>query len=513
MKKQATSSTIDRSSGILLHVTSLPGPHGVGDLGPAAYRWVDQLVRARQSWWQMLPLGPTGYADSPYQCFSAFAGNPTLISLEKLVEEGLLRQTDLPQVDFLADESAFDEARDLKQVATQRAYKSFVAGNGNEAAGPQQITRSAFERFCQQEASWLDDFALFVALKQKHDGAPWWDWPREDRIYDPTSAKKKSTALADAVRLCQFRQFVFYQQWRQLRDYSHTSGVRLIGDMPIFIASDSADVWSRPELFQLNQERRPTFVAGVPPDYFSATGQLWGNPLYTWEKHRETGYEWWIDRLRSTFQMVDLVRLDHFRGFEAYWAVPAANLTAEDGTWEPGPRSDLFRKLQAKLGALPLIAEDLGVITPEVDSLRREFDLPGMRILQFAFAGAQEERFFPHYYEHHTVVYTGTHDNETTVGWFENLKAEEQALLDDYAPGAAADPAWGLIRLGWASVADLAVAPLQDVLRLGNSARMNLPGRTEGNWRWRLDPALLTDELLDRLAAMTETYHRQPRKL
>jgi 4-alpha-glucanotransferase len=281
--------------------------------------------------------------------------------------------------------------------------------------------------------------------------------------------------------------------------------------MPIFIASDSADVWSQPELFQLNQDRRPTLVAGVPADYFSATGQLWGNPLYTWETHRKTGYDWWIDRLRSTLNMVDLVRLDHFRGFEAYWSVPAANLTAEHGTWAPGPGSDLFRELQAKLGSLPLIAEDLGVITPEVDSLRREFDLPGMRILQFAVGGAQEERFFPHFYEHHTVVYTGTHDNETTVGWFENLQPEEQALLDAYSPGAAADPAWGLIRLAWASVADLAVTPLQDVLRLGNAARMNLPGRTDGNWRWRLDPALLKDELLDRLAALTEVYQRQPR--
>jgi 4-alpha-glucanotransferase len=498
----ATTGRTDRSSGILLHVTSLPGPHGVGDLGPAAYRWIDQLARAKQQWWQILPLGPTGYADSPYQCFSAFAGNPNLIGLEQLADDGLLLKDDLPTADFPVDTADFDRARPLKLATTEKAYRHFQTNpsDGNH-----------FQAFCRDEATWLNDFALFTALKDKYGGSAWWDWPREHRIYDSRTAEKLARELADEVELCKFRQFLFFRQWHQLREYAHSHGVKIIGDMPIFISSDSADVWSRPELFRLDKERRPAFVAGVPPDYFSATGQLWGNPLYTWEKHRETGYAWWIDRLKNTLQLVDLVRLDHFRGFEAYWAVPAGNTTAENGSWEPGPNGDLFDALKAALGSLPLIAEDLGVITPPVDALRRSFDLPGMRILQFAFAGAQEDRFIPHHYDHHTVVYTGTHDNETTVGWFANLKPAEREFLDQYSPGAAVEPAWSLIRLAWASVADLAVAPLQDVLRLGNEARMNMPGTTEGNWRWRLDPSLLTDDLLDRLAEMTVVYQRNSR--
>jgi 4-alpha-glucanotransferase len=504
MDTAATGRTIDRASGILLHVTSLPGPHGVGDLGPAAFRWIDQLVQAKQSWWQMLPLGPTGYADSPYQCFSAFAGNPNLISLEGLVADGLLESSELPSEKFAVDEADFDRARPLKLHATAESFRRFRANR-------RSLLADFFDSFKRQESDWLDDFALYAALKERHGGSAWWDWPREDRIYDHSSAEQKSRQLAEAVELCKFRQFLFFRQWESLRGYAHEQGIRLIGDMPIFIASDSADVWARPELFQLDKERRPSFVAGVPPDYFSETGQLWGNPLYAWDKHRETGYAWWSDRLRSTLKMVDLVRLDHFRGFEAYWAVPARDTTAENGTWEPGPGRELFGALLGAMGSLPLIAEDLGVITPEVDSLRREFGLPGMRILQFAFAGAQEERFIPHHYVPHTIVYTGTHDNETTVGWYGNLNSKEQRLLDAYAPGAGSDPAWGLIRLAWASVADLAIAPLQDVLRLGNEARMNLPGKTGGNWRWRLDPALLTDDLLDSLAELTEIYQRQPK--
>jgi 4-alpha-glucanotransferase len=312
--------------------------------------------------------------------------------------------------------------------------------------------------------------------------------------------------------LCKFRQFCFFRQWRQLREYAHQLGIRLIGDMPIFISSDSADVWSQPGLFLLDDDRRPTFVAGVPPDYFSETGQLWGNPLYDWKKHRATGYAWWIERMHSALQMVDLVRLDHFRGFEAYWAVPAGSQTAEPGSWVKGPGSDFIGALQKSLGALPLIAEDLGVITPEVDALRTGFHLPGMRILQFAFGGAQEDRFFPHKYDRHTVVYTGTHDNETTVGWFQNLTRAERAFFESYQPGANADPAWALMRLAWASVADLAIAPLQDVLRLGNEARMNLPGKAEANWRWRCDPRLLKADLFEQLEVMTITYQRAERK-
>jgi 4-alpha-glucanotransferase len=500
---------MERSSGILLHVSSLPAAHGIGDLGPAAYAWVDQLARAGQRWWQMLPLGPTGYGDSPYQCFSAFAGNGNFISLERLVEERLLerpdaereaRNTDVRQNDRVD----YEEARAVKKATAKEAFARF------KKSGP-RARATEFDQFCRDEAPWLDAFALFTALKERHDGVAWWEWSDEDRIFDPRRAGTVAGELREAAELCRFVQFLFFRQWNELREYAHGRGVRLIGDMPIFVSADSADVWSRPELFQLDKDRRPTFVAGVPPDYFSATGQLWGNPLYDWERHRQTGYQWWISRLQSTLRLVDLVRLDHFRGFEAYWAVPAGSETAEPGSWRPGPGAELFEALQQALGALPLIAEDLGVITPEVDALRRQFGLPGMRILQFAFGGAQEDRFFPHRYEHQTVVYTGTHDNETTVGWFKNLTERERQYFGKYAPGAAADPAWTLIRLAWASVADLAVAPLQDLLRLGNEARMNLPGTAEGNWGWRAPAGMISQELIERLAEMTTIYQRDAR--
>jgi 4-alpha-glucanotransferase len=491
---------MDRSSGLLLHVSSLPSAHGVGDLGPAAYAWIDQLAQTKQSWWQILPLGPTGYADSPYQCLSAFAGNPNFISLERLAEDGLLDRRDLPQVKFSANVADYDRARPLKVEATAKTFGRLSS----------RASRREFEEFCQHEAIWLDDYALFIALKEKNAGSAWWEWPKEDQRYEV--AVKDQGKLADAIELSKFRQFLFFQQWQQLRDYAHQRGVRIIGDIPIFVSRDSADVWSRPELFLLDEEHQPTHVAGVPPDYFSATGQLWGNPLYDWRRHRETGYRWWIDRLRGTLKLVDLVRLDHFRGFEAYWAVPAGSETAEPGSWQPGPGADLFRALQNSLGGLPLIAEDLGVITPKVDALRREFKLPGMCVLQFAFGGAQEDRFLPHNYDQHSIVYTGTHDNETTAGWFENLTPKERSFYDRYAPGAVADPAWGLIRLAWASVGELAIAPVQDMLRLGNETRMNFPGTVDGNWRWRLRPGQITEELLSQFADLTTIYQRDRRE-
>jgi 4-alpha-glucanotransferase len=503
MRTESTGTRLPRSSGVLLHVTSLPGPHGVGDLGPAAFRWMDQLQAARQTWWQILPLGPTGYADSPYQCFSAFAGNLNLISLERLVEMGLLKASALPRDDYPANEADFDRVRPLKEQMTALAFERFQAG-GHKAL------QASLERFQQQAADWLSPFAAFVALKEQFGGAAWWHWPKEYRYFQPDTVALVAREFPDRFELCVFRQFLFFQQWHAVRQYAHDRGLRLIGDMPIFIASDSADVWASPELFQLDEDRRPTFVAGVPPDYFSQTGQLWGNPLYDWEKHRETDCAWWKARLRSTLELVDLVRLDHFRGFEAYWAVPAGSPTAEPGSWVKAPGAELFQNLERSLGGLPLIAEDLGVITPEVDALRNQFRLPGMRVLQFAFGGAVEDRFLPHNYERHTVVYTGTHDNETTVGWFHSMTREERDFLERYAPGAGRDPAWTLLRLAWASVADLAITPLQDLLRLGNEARMNLPGTNAGNWRWRVDERLLRPELFDQLGELTTTYQREP---
>jgi 4-alpha-glucanotransferase len=490
-----------RSAGILLHPTSLPGPYGIGDLGPTAHAWVDALVRARQTWWQMLPLGPTGYADSPYQSFSAFAGNPNLISPDLLIQDGLVSQADVAGASFPANHVDYERVRQFKTELTALAWRNFEAG-ASTALQP------LFDGFCASQAHWLADFALFLALKEAHGGGSWMEWPEELIKRSPGELRRAQQSLAEQVRLHQFRQFLFFRQWRALKEYAKNQGVRMLGDAPIFIAADSVDVWTHPELFLLDARQRPRVVAGVPPDYFSKTGQLWGNPLYDWARHRATGYVWWLARLRGTLEMVDWVRLDHFRGFEANWEVPADSQTAETGRWVKGPGADLFEAAKRELGCLPLIAEDLGVITPEVETLRQHLGLPGMRILQFAFGGAQEDRFLPHCYERNTVVYTGTHDNDTTHGWYAGLTEAERGFLGRYAPSTDGDVSWDLIRLAWASVADTALAPLQDVLCLGSTARMNLPGIASGNWQWRFRADMLQPALLDRLADLTEVYDR-----
>jgi 4-alpha-glucanotransferase len=492
-----------RSAGILLHPTSLPGPYGIGDLGRQAYEWVDALVRARQSWWQVLPLGPTGYGDSPYQCFSAFAGNPLLVSPDALLEDGLLNRRDVEGVQFPAGHVDYGPVIEFKNRILNRAWENFQRG-----AAP--ALGAAFADFCRHAAGWLDDYALFRAIKDAHGGKSWSDWPLELVVRKPDALAEARRELAGAVGLHQFRQFLFFRQWRALKQYANRHGVRLIGDAPIFVASDSADVWGNPNLFWLDERGRPTVVAGVPPDYFSRTGQLWGNPLYHWERLEATGYAWWVARIRILLEQVDVVRLDHFRGFEAYWEVPADRPTAETGRWAEGPGVDLFQAVRRALGNLPLIAEDLGLITPEVEALRAELGLPGMCVLQFAFGGDPENRYLPHHYEPNTVVYTGTHDNDTTRGWFATASANETALVRRYLGHEARDIAWDLMRLAWASVADYAIAPLQDVLDLGTEARMNLPGRPAGNWGWRFTPEMLTDGVLERLADLTELYSRWP---
>jgi 4-alpha-glucanotransferase len=488
---------------VLLHPTSLPGPYGIGDLGPAAYRWVDALAAARQQWWQILPLAPTGYADSPYQCLSTFGGNVYLISPDELIREGLLRAEDVAGQVFPESRVDFDRVIPFKVSLLTTAWENFKRGG---APG----LRSELEQFCLAEAGWLDDFGLFMALKEAHGGASWLTWEPELKERQPAALARARAALADAVEQQRFRQFLFFRQWRAVKAYAHAHGVKLIGDVPIFVAADSADVWSNPESFYLDEARQPKVVAGVPPDYFSATGQLWGNPLYHWEKLKQTGYAWWVNRVRAAFNQVDLVRIDHFRGFEAYWEVPGADLTAERGHWVKGPGSDLFDTLAERLGALAIIAEDLGLITPEVDALRTRYNFPGMRILQFAFAGAVEERFLPHNYERNTVVYTGTHDNDTTRGWAASATEAERAFMQRYT-GQVCEVdtlSWALMRLAWASVADLAVAPLQDVLNLGSDARMNLPGQAAGWWRWRFAEAQLTGAVLEQLRELTEVYQR-----
>jgi 4-alpha-glucanotransferase len=483
-----------------LHPTSLPGPYGIGDLGPAAYQWVDALVRAKQKWWQVLPLGPTGYGDSPYQCFSACAGNPYLVSPEFLLRDGLLAQHEIGGVQFPTERVDFGPVIQFKLRILKQAWMNFQAGRAAQL-------RPEFDGFRQRCAGWLNDYAQFMALKDAHGGASWLEWPIELVRHDPDRLAKTRIDLSDGIARHQFLQFLFFRQWKALKEYANSKGIRLVGDAPIFVSSDSADVWANPDLFYLDERRRPTAVAGVPPDYFSATGQLWGNPLYNWEALARTGYAWWIARMRATLELVDVVRLDHFRGFEAYWEVPAGMPTAEKGRWVPGPRDALFEALRKQLGGLPLIAEDLGLITPEVEALRQRLRLPGMRVLQFSFSGP-DNPYLPHHYDQNTIVYTGTHDNDTTLGWFRSAPESELTFLRRYAPWVEQNPPWEIIRLAWSSVADYAIAPLQDVLGLGTEARMNLPGRATGNWGWRFTAAQLEGGVLDRLADITELYSR-----
>jgi 4-alpha-glucanotransferase len=495
--------TVTRSSGVLLHPTSLPGPFGVGDLGPQAHAWVDALARAGQGWWQMLPVGPTGYGDSPYQSPSTFAGNLNLLSPELLAADGLATPGDgdgcvLPG----AGPVHYADVIPRKRRLVQRAWERFTAGDGPP------LLRAEFAAF--RETAWLDEFARFMAIKDEYGGKPWWEWPAALAARQDAALRATSAELADDIDAHRFGQFLFFRQWRALRAHAHAAGVRVIGDLPIYVADDSADVWANPELFLLDAARRPRVVAGVPPDYFSATGQLWGNPIYDWDAHRTSGFAWWVNRVRAALQLFDLIRLDHFRGLEAFWAVPFGALTAANGTWMPGPGAALLGALRDQLGRVPIIAEDLGFITPEVDALRERFGLPGMRILQFAFGGAVEARFLPHGFTPNVVTYTGTHDNDTTAGWAEKLTAEERRQFARYAPESVGDPVRALLRLGWASVADLAIAPLQDLLGLGSEARLNTPGTTTGNWVWRVSDAALADRGWGEfLGEITEVYGRQ----
>jgi 4-alpha-glucanotransferase len=491
----------ERSAGILLHPTSLPGPFGIGDIGPVAYDWIDVLAHAGQTWWQILPLGPTGYGDSPYQCFSAFAGNPYLLSPELLQRDGLLRPIDLAGVHFPADHVDYGAIIPFKRSLLRRAWDAYQGG-----AAP--TLRPLFDEFNARQATWLDDYALFMALKDAHEGAAWLSWSQDLILRKPAALEQARRRLASGVGLHRFGQFLFFRQHAALREHARQRGVRLIGDVPIFVSADSADVWANPHLFQLDEDRQPRVEAGVPPDYFSPTGQLWGNPHYDWEASRRTRYSWWVARLRATLEQVDLVRLDHFRGFEAAWEIPAGAETAESGHWAPGPGAGLLNALRSALGGLPLIAEDLGLITPEVEALREQFHLPGMRILQFAFSGP-DNRFLPHNHDRNTVVYTGTHDNDTTVGWYETLPGNERDFLHRYAPGVGHETHWDLIRMAWSSVANYAITPLQDILGLPTEARMNYPGRPAGNWGWRFVSGQVTPGHMDRLADLTWLYLRK----
>jgi len=503
-----------RSSGILLHPTSLPGRHGIGSLGPEAYRFIDFLHGASQQIWQVLPLGPTGYGDSPYQCFSAFAGNPLLISLDKLAEDGLLSEDDLAGAPSFSDEEVdYGPVAEFKLPLLRRAFKNFKRRAS-------QHDRDDFASFCHRAAFWLDDYALFMAIREAHSYALWTNWEKEIADRQPQAIAYWSEKLADEIQARKYWEYLFFKQWTELRDYCHQQDIKIMGDMPIFISHDSADVWAHRELFHLDERGNPTVVAGVPPDYFSETGQLWGNPLYRWDAVARTGYQWWIDRLRSILLLVDIVRLDHFRGFEAYWEVPATEKTAVNGRWVKGPGVALFNALEKALGKVPIVAENLGTITPEVEQLREQCGFPGMAILQFAFVGDPKTSVHvPHNYVRNTVAYTGNHDNDTIVGWWagENNGAStrsldeisrEKAFAKRYLDTDGHEINWVVIRAILASVAEMAIIPLQDVLGLGSEARMNVPARPSGNWRWRYRSEMLTKEIQERLRELTVIYGR-----
>jgi 4-alpha-glucanotransferase len=502
-----------RSSGILLHPTSLPSAYGIGELGPEAHRFADFLRDAGLRIWQVLPLGPTGYCDSPYQCFSAFAGNPLLISLDTLVVRGYLDSGDLEsRPEFPAGQVDFGAVIAWKVPLLRHAFRSFQRSSPAE--------REAFAAFCERHSSWLDEFALFMALKETHDNVAWTLWDADLALHQPDAIQRARNQLRDEIECHKFIQFEFERQWRELKAHCGRTGIRIMGDLPIYVALDSADVWANRELFELDESGWPKVVSGVPPDYFSATGQLWGNPIYRWEAHAETGYAWWIARLHRSLEMLDLIRLDHFRGFEAYYEIPAGEMTAINGAWVKGPGAALFEALENALGRLPVVAENLGVITPEVEALRTRFGFPGMAILQFAFGSdPQAPDFKPHNYPRHLVAYTGTHDNDTAVGWWTSTAgagsirtsaevAEEMEYARRYLNTDGHEINWVMIRTLLASVADTVLFPLQDVLGVGSEGRMNLPGTSSGNWRWRFRQEDLTPAMSARLKQLVETFER-----
>jgi len=522
-----------RSSGILVHPTSFPSPYGIGDMGAGAYEFVDFLKDAKQSLWQILPLGPTSFGDSPYQSFSTFAGNPYLISLDLMIDQGYLRMSDLQNKPaFLDSKVDYGPVIEYKMTMLRKAFEVFTL-YGNERQ------KRAFEIFRSENAGWLDDFSLFLAIKQyfieqrRYDynspyyneyrqknreflteaqtrdyfyGAVWSSWPEPLVNRDGAALKEWGEKLADDIRFYQFLQYEFFRQWVLLKRYANDTDISIIGDIPIFVAMDSSDVWANKELFQLDARGNPLAVAGVPPDYFSETGQLWGNPLYFWPAHKKDNYNWWVSRIKSAFKLVDMLRIDHFRGFESYWSVPFGEKTAVYGKWIKGPGIDLFQAL----GPLPIIAEDLGVITDEVAELRDKSGFPGMRVLQFAFGSDSADKFLPHNYETtKTVVYTGTHDNNTTCGWYETEATEkERDYFRRYMDISGDNAAWDMIRLAFSSSADCAVIPIQDVMNLGAGYRMNIPGVAEGNWQFRYTREMLTARMADGLKYFGFIYNR-----
>jgi 4-alpha-glucanotransferase len=491
-----------RASGVLLHPTSLPGPHGSGDFGAAAYHFVDWLVAAGQTLWQILPLGGIGPGNSPYMSSSAFAGNVLMIDLVELQQRGWLDEADLvPDPSFNDQRLNFGSVVPFRMQRLARAAERFV-----QAATPDE--RAEFEAFCKHHHSWLDDYALYMALSDHYHGGNWGWWDAALAARERPAMKAALIAHAPRIAFWKFCQWCFFRQWLRVKDYANERGIEIIGDIPIFIAYESAEVWARQELFELDERGVPTVVAGVPPDAFTSDGQRWGNPLYRWSAHTKERFAWWVERIRRTFELVDVVRIDHFRGFASYWEIPASEPTAIHGRWLPGPGEALFKAIGRALGPLPIIAEDLGIITPDVHALRTKFAFPGMRILQFAFGGGSDNTYLPHNHDHDSVVYTGTHDNDTTQGWWAAASPTEQQHVRDVLATGAAEIHWDLIRCACASVADTALYPLQDVLGLGSQHRMNYPGKGEGFWEWRFSWAQVRPEHAQRLAHLCRIYRR-----
>lgn len=489
-----------RKGGVLLPVSSIPSKYGIGTFSKQAYEFVDFLERAGQSFWQILPLGPTGYGDSPYQSFSTFAGNPYYIDLEELIKKGWLTKEECDACDFGSDDGYVD----YEKIYLSRFRILKIAYERSNIKEDKE-----FGKFKEDNAAWLEDYALYMAVKNSFHGISWIEWEEDIRLRKPEAMKAYKEKFADEIEFYQFQQFVFAVQWLALKAYANKKKISIIGDIPIYVAFDSADTWANPELFQLDESCTPTGVAGCPPDSFSATGQLWGNPLYKWEYHKETGYEWWMHRISYCYRLYDVVRIDHFRGFDEYYFIPYGDTTAEFGHWEKGPGYDIFKVMKEKIGKKPVIAEDLGFLTPSVISLVKKTGYPGMKILQFAFDSREESDYLPHNYSNNSVVYAGTHDNDTTMGWYGSLNRQDKAFAKRYLNiKAKKEIYWEFIRAALSSVADTAIIPVQDYLGLGSEARVNMPSTLGNNWKWRLRDGQLNDSLAERIREITKLYGR-----
>ncbi len=498
-----------RSSGILMPVFSLASEYGIGSFSKEAYEFIDFLVEAGQTYWQILPLGPTSYGDSPYQSFSTFAGNPYFIDIETLINDGLLTKKEADAMDFGDNEEYIDYEK-LYNNRFKLLNKAFVrSGLSEKSKGNMMIDKKAFDHFTDENKDWLEDYALFMALKNANKGHAWNEWEEGVRLRKPAAIKKAKEQYKDEIEFYKFQQFLFYSQWEKLKAYANSKNIDIIGDIPIYVAFDSADTWASPELFQLDEENLPVAVAGCPPDAFSATGQLWGNPLYRWDYHKKTGFKWWIRRIAGCYKLYDVIRIDHFRGFDEYYSIPYGDPTAEFGKWEKGPGYDLFKTVKDELGKLRIIAEDLGFLTPSVIALVKKTGYPGMKVLQFAFDSREESDYLPHNYIKNSIVYTGTHDNETTRGWYNTIPRKDKAFAKKYTNiKSSKNATWDFIRLAMESVSDTAIIPIQDYLDLGTEARINIPSTLGNNWKWRMKKGVLTEKLAADICEMTKTYGR-----